>query len=73
MKNGKVVDGRKRRLQNLNGGKAWRFSLKPEECFFIDDLQDNIDGAKATGMDGYCFADGDLEKLKTCLKHFYRK
>lgn len=50
-----------------------RFSLKPEECFFIDDLQDNIDGAKATGMDGYCFADGDLEKLKTCLKHFYRK
>lgn len=30
-----------------------RFSLKPEECFFIDDLQDNIDGAKTTGMDGY--------------------
>ena len=50
-----------------------RFGLTPEECFFIDDLQDNIDGAKATGMDGYCFADGDLEKLKARLKQFYRK
>ena len=50
-----------------------RFGLDPQECFFIDDLQDNIDGAKATGMDGYCFVDGDLEKLKTCLKRFYRK
>ena len=50
-----------------------RFGLDPQECFFIDDLQDNIDGAKATGMDGYCFADGDLEKLKAHLKTFYRK
>lgn len=41
-----------------------RFDLKPEECFFIDDIQDNIDGAKACGMDGYCFEDGDLGRLK---------
>ena len=27
VKNGKVVDGRKRRLQNLNGGKAWNYML----------------------------------------------
>ncbi len=46
-----------------------RFRLKPEECFFIDDLQLNIDGAAACGMKGYCFADGDMEKLKEVLAH----
>lgn len=40
------------------------FSLKPEECFFIDDVQANIDGAKATGMDGHCYYHGDLNILK---------
>ncbi len=44
-----------------------RFGLAPEECFFVDDQQINIDGAKACGMDGYCFADGDVEKLKEVL------
>lgn len=47
-----------------------RFGLKPEECFFIDDLQVNIDGARACGMDGYCFADGDIEKLRQVLQRF---
>lgn len=45
-----------------------KFEVLPEECFFIDDLQMNIDGAKACGMDGYCFADGDIEKLKQVLE-----
>lgn len=45
-----------------------RFQLKPEECFFIDDLKLNIDGAKACGMDGHCFEDGDLERLREVLK-----
>lgn len=44
-----------------------KYHLLPEECFFIDDVQLNIDGAKACGMDGYCFADGDLKKLKDKL------
>lgn len=44
-----------------------RFSLKPEECFFIDDLKINIDGAAACGMRGYCF-DGDVEKLKKMIE-----
>jgi len=44
-----------------------RFCLKPEECFFIDDLPANIQGARETGMDGYCFADGDVKKLKERL------
>lgn len=44
-----------------------RFGLKPEECFFIDDLPMNIEGARACGMDGYCFADGDVERLREFL------
>ncbi len=44
-----------------------RFSLKPEECFFIDDLDLNIEGAKKCKMDGYCFADGDVQRLKNAL------
>lgn len=42
-----------------------KFDLNPEECLFIDDLQENIDGAKWCGMDGYCFVDGDVEKLRS--------
>ncbi|MCC8059234.1 MAG: HAD family phosphatase [Clostridiales bacterium] len=44
-----------------------RYSLRPEECFFIDDAQINIDGARACGMDGYCYADADRERLKAVL------
>ena len=39
------------------------FSLKPEECFFIDDVQANIDGAAATGMQGHCYYHGNLDIL----------
>lgn len=44
-----------------------RFSLKPSDCFFIDDLPQNIEGAAECGMDGYVFADGDVEKLRQLL------
>ena len=45
-----------------------KFGLKAEECFFIDDLPANIEGAKKCGMDGYCFADGNIGKLREELK-----
>ena len=45
-----------------------RFSLNPKNCFFIDDLPENIAGAKRMGMNGYCFADGDVEGLRSVLK-----
>lgn len=45
-----------------------RFGLTPKECFFVDDVPVNIEGARACGMDGYCFWDGDFEKLKTVLE-----
>lgn len=44
-----------------------KYNLLPEESFFIDDLPANIEGAEACGMDGYCFADGDVEKLRKKL------
>ena len=40
-----------------------KFNLRAEDCFFIDDSDINIDGAKAAGIDGYLF-DGDSERLK---------
>lgn len=45
-----------------------KFSLEPEECFFIDDVQKNIDGAIKAGMDGHCYYHGDLEILKEDLR-----
>lgn len=45
-----------------------KFSLKPEECFFIDDVQKNIDGAIKAGMDGHCYYHGDLDILKADLR-----
>lgn len=50
-----------------------RYELRPEECFFIDDRLENIEGARSCGMDGYCFADGNLERLKAYLKEYLKK
>lgn len=50
-----------------------KFHLNPLECFFIDDLPQNIEGAKRCQMDGYCFADGDIEKLKDYLHDLLQK
>ena len=43
------------------------YALKPEECFFIDDLSLNIEGARYTGMDGTVF-DGDMGRLRRALR-----
>ena len=42
-----------------------RYGLKPAECLFIDDLKENIAGARATGMDGIVFE--SIDQLKTEL------
>lgn len=34
---------------------------------FIDDQPLNIEGGRACGMDGYCFDDGDVEKLRKVI------
>lgn len=43
------------------------YGLKPEECFFIDDLNINIEGARYVGMDGAVF-DGGMEPLRRALR-----
>ena len=42
------------------------FSLKPEECFFIDDLEENVRAGRALGMDGIVFK-GNIREVKTAL------
>lgn len=44
-----------------------KFGIRPGESFFIDDLEENIRSAEACGMGGYCFADGDVDKLRKYL------
>ena len=34
---------------------AQRLGLPPEECVFVDDLDVNVEAARATGMHGICF------------------
>ena len=44
------------------------FSLKPEECFFIDDMQANTDTAKRLGMAVHCFSDRNFDRLKNEMR-----
>ena len=44
-----------------------KFSLVPEECFFIDDMPQNIEGAKAYGMKGYVYKAPDYSGLEKAL------
>lgn len=39
------------------------YGLRAEECFFIDDLNINVEGARVAGLDGAVF-DGDLPRLR---------
>ena len=43
------------------------YELIPEECLFIDDREENINGAQKVGINGYLFT-GDFEKIKEVLK-----
>ena len=44
-----------------------RFSLDPSECFFIDDLPENVDASIKCGMDAWCFNTQNNEDLKRIL------
>lgn len=43
-----------------------KYALIPEECLFIDDLEENIRAAQRCGMEGYVF-NGDTARLRTFL------
>ena len=42
------------------------YGIKPEETVFVDDNKNNIEGARAFGINGYLF-DGDAARLKEYL------
>lgn len=42
------------------------YGLQPSECIFIDDMQANVEAARALGMAGVVF-DGDWSKVSGCL------
>lgn len=44
-----------------------KYGLRPEECLFVDDLAQNVEGARAVGMEGYCYADGDVNRFQAFL------
>ena len=44
-----------------------RYGLKPEETLFVDDYAANVEGARSIGLQGYCFADGDVNRLRKHL------
>ena len=39
------------------------FSLDPTACVFVDDKAENVQAARALGMQGYVF-DGDAKRLR---------
>lgn len=39
------------------------YSLKKEECLFVDDTEKNIIGAQTVGISGYLF-DGNVKRLR---------
>ncbi len=44
-----------------------KFSLLPEECFFIDDNECNITAAKGFGMEGFVYKAHNIKGLKEAL------
>ena len=44
------------------------YSLKPEECIFIDDRPENVEAAEAVGMKGIIF-DGSFAVIEKQLLH----
>ena len=45
-----------------------QYKLKPEECVFIDDRMENIEGAEKAGIHGICFE--TIGQVKEDLKKY---
>lgn len=64
---GMVVSGEERLLKPepaIYRTVLERYSLRAEDCLFVDDRPVNVDGARAVGIDAVCFTDADaLRKL----------
>lgn len=49
-----------------------KYSLKPSECIFIDDVEENIEGGRKLGMEGICYSPSfePIDTLKEKLRAF---
>ena len=45
-----------------------RFGLNPADCFFIDDVQDNVEASIRCGMDAWWFSSGNNQDIKQILE-----
>ena len=45
-----------------------KFNLRPDECFFTDDVEENCEGARLAGMKAYRFSSDDFGGLIGALK-----
>ncbi len=45
------------------------FTMKPEECFFVDDLPHNVEGAASAGIAG-CVFHGDYQALTALIDQY---
>ena len=43
------------------------YNLQANECFFVDDLKENVEGAKKVGMQGLVYQ-GNVQELKQLIK-----
>ena len=43
---------------------------KPEECFFLDDRLENVEGARAVGIDAHLFSVENLPAVRAALSRF---
>lgn len=50
-----------------------KFTLKAEECFFIDDSPKNIQAAKELGFKTHCFKERNFEQLKKEISLFNKE
>lgn len=48
-----------------------RFSLVPNECLFLDDKPENINGAISCGINGYVFDYNNFDKFTEDIKNLY--
>lgn len=47
-----------------------RLGAEPARCFFLDDLPENIEGARAAGMEAHLFSDEALPSVRPALEAF---
>lgn len=49
-----------------------KFGLRAEECLFVDDVQENVDGAEKAGLMGFLFT-GDADALRRAVREMGAK